>query len=358
MFRLIPALIPLLFLAACATPPPEPKQPGREDIRLEFAVRHSNLRMVNSALSRNADPDTPGRSGIPVLLVASMLQRADILEALLTHGANVDITDAHGDTALHAAVASKKTDVVELLLKHHANPNAVGKYQRTPILEAARLGRIENVRLLLAANADPTVKDEFGRGILCYAAIAPVNAIPMLELCEKKNVPLAEPEEIDLMCSPLLASMKQGQPETVEYIMKRIGDFSPANRQALGQIAMRVAIENNRLDWVKFLTMHGVRLNQTLPMAFRATKMVNVEGVYKFLARNGAIDKGYTPLIWAAINKRPEIAAYLVESGADVSVLSNEGKTALHYANDTNTRKAIISAMKRVKERKRASGKH
>ena len=160
------------------------------------------------------------------------------------------------------------------------------------------------------------------------------------------------------MCYPLLASMKQGQPETVEYIMKRIGDFSPANRQALGQIAMRVAIENNRLDWVKFLTMHGVRLNQTLPMAFRATKMVNVEGVYKFLARNGAIDKGYTPLIWAAINKRPEIAAYLVENGADVNVISNEGKNALHYANDTRTRRAITGALKRVNRQKAVSGKH
>lgn len=356
MYRVMTVLFPLLFLAACVAPP-EPKQPSREDIRLEFAVRHSNPAMVKSALSRKADPDTRGRGGTPVLLVAAMLQRPDLMEALLRNGADVNITDARGDTALHAAVASRKTDVVELLLKHHANPNAVGKYLRTPILEAARIGRIENVRLLLAANADPTCKDEFGRGILCYAAIAPVNAVPLLELCVERNIPLTEPEEIDLMRSPLLAAMKQGQPETVEYLMKHIGDFSPANRQALGQIAMRVAIENNRMDWVKYLTTHGVRLNQTLPAAFRATKMVNVEGVYKFLARNGAIDKGYTPLIWAAINKRPEIAAYLVESGSDLSVLSNEGKTALDYANDTATRKAITSAWKRVRERKRAAAK-
>ena len=354
MFRLIAVLIPLLFLAACASPP-EPKQPGKEDIRLEFAVRHSNPGMVNSALSRNADPDTPGRNGTPVLLVAAMLQRADILEALLRHGADVNIADAYGDTALHAAVASRKTDVVELLLKYHANPNAVGKYLRTPVLEAARLGRIENVRLLLAAGADLSVKDEFERGILCYAAIAPVNAVPLLELCERNKIPVAEPEEIDLMSSPLLAAMKQGQPGTVEYLMKRIGDFSPPDRQALGQIAMRVAIEGNKLNWVKYLTTHGVRLNQTLPMAFQATKMVNVEGVYKFLARNGAIDKGYTPLIWAAIHKRPEIAAYLVENGADVNVLSNEGKNALHYANDTRTRRAITSALKRVNRQKQTS---
>ncbi len=356
MLRVFAVLIPLLFLAACAAPP-EPKQPGREDLRLEFAVKHANLRLVNTALSRKADPNTSGRNGTPVLIVAAMLQRADLLEALLKHGADVNIADEFGDTALHAAVASRKTDVVELLLKHHANPNAVGKYLRTPVLEAARLGRIENVKLLLAAGADPAVKDEFGRGILCYAAIAPVNAVPLLKLCEERNIPLEEPEEIDLMRSPLLAAMKQGQPETVEFLMKRLGDFSPANRQALGQIAMRVAIENNELEWVKYLTAHGVRLNQTLPAAFRATKTVNIEGVYKFLARNGAIDKGYTPLIWAAINKRPEIAAYLVENGADVSVISNEGKDALDYANDTNTRKAIQAALKRVKKQKAASGK-
>lgn len=351
MIRLIPVLFLAVFLAACASRP-EPKVLNKEDIRLEFAVKHSNLRMTKDALSRHADPNTSGKSGTPVLLVAAMLQRADILEVLIGQGANINITDVNGDTPLHAAVASKKTDVVELLLRNHANPNAIGKHMRTPIMEAARLGMIDNVRLLLAAKADPNVKDEFGRGILCYAAIAPVNAIPLLELLSDQNHPLIEPDETDLMCSPLLAAMKQGKPATAEYLMKRIGDFSPASFQPLGQIAMRIAIENNNMNWVKYLTAHGVKLNQTLPMAFKATKMVNVEGVYKFLARNGAIDKGYTPLIWAAIYKRPEIAAYLVENGADLGVRSNEGKDALNYANDTATRKAIMAAAKRMKEQK------
>ena len=163
MLRVFAVLIPLLFLAACAAPP-EPKQPGREDLRLEFAVKHANLRLVNTALSRKADPNTSGRNGTPVLIVAAMLQRADLLEALLKHGADVNIADEFGDTALHAAVASRKTDVVELLLKHHANPNAVGKYLRTPVLEAARLGRIENVKLLLAAGAAGNFTDRLVYG--------------------------------------------------------------------------------------------------------------------------------------------------------------------------------------------------
>lgn len=74
-----------------------------------------------------------------------------------------------------------------------------------------------------------------------------------------------------------------------------------------------------------------------------------MEGVYKFFARNGIIDRNYTPLMWAARYSRPEIAEYLVLQGSDVMAISNEEMNALDYANDTATRSAIRSAQSKLR---------
>jgi len=352
MKRIFPAFAAVaVLLAGCAKEEPAPLT--KEDIKLEYAVYHANLRMVRDALDRKADPNTSGRRGFPVLMEAAVLQHPEIMRTLIGRGADVNITDRNGDTPLHVAVASKKTDIVELLLQHHANPNCAGKFKRTPIMEATRLGMIDNVRLLLKHKADPSAKDLFERGILTYAAIAPVNGIELLKLFASPGQHVARPEELDLQASPLLAAMQQGRPETVEYILREIPTFAPDSWQPLGLAAMKLAIEFNKPGWVKILTEKGVNLNKNLPAAFKAVRFVNVEGVYKFLARNGALDRGYTPLIWAAVYKRPDIAAYLVSKGARTDVISNEGKDVYAYANDNATRRAIRKAEREAVQKNR-----
>ena len=158
------------------------------------------------------------------------------------------------------------------------------------------------------------------------------------------------PRSSELEKSPLLSAMLNGQPETVDYLLRLVPSYKEPEQQALGQAAIRIAIDRNRLDWVKILVERGVELNKTLPLAFRAARLINVDGVYKFLARNNVIDRGYTPLMWAAIRSRPEIAEYLVLQGSDVNALSNEGENALDYANDTATRSAIRSASRQARK--------
>lgn len=178
---------------------------------------------------------------------------------------------------------------------------------------------------------------------------APENGKEILELFVGKKEPLM-PRSSDLEKSPLLAAMLNGQPETVDYLLRLVPSYKEPEQQALGQAAIRIAIDRNRLDWVKILVERGVELNKTLPLAFRAAQLINVDGVYKFLARNNVIDRGYTPLMWAAIRSRPEIAEYLVLQGSDVNALSNEGENALDYANDTATRSAIRSASRQARK--------
>ena len=355
MIRFFLPVFTLMVLTACtATHETERKEPTRDEIRMDTAIRLSNAPLARTSLKNGVNPNGSMRNGVPYLIAAAARRDRVLVEILLENGADPNLTDRNGETALHAAVASPKTDVARMLLKRGAKPDAAGRYKRTPLMEAARLGRVDNVKLLLKHGASASRKDEFGRTTVSCAALAPENGSEILILLAKTKENLT-PDPLDLKNSPLLAAMQNGQPDTVEFLLRAIPDFKSREFQPLGQAAMRIAISRNRLDWVKLLTERGVNLNKTLPLAFQTVKLINVEGVYKFLARNDVLDRGYTPLMWAAIYSRPEIAEYLVLQGSDISIVSNEGQRALDYANDTATRSAIRSAARTAGKKKASS---
>ncbi len=350
MIRILTALFALTFLSACShfQEPPPKKAPTRDEIRLETAIYRSDAELARTALKHGVDPNGKMRNGVPFLIAAVVRQNPVLVEILLENGADVNRTDDGGETPLHAAAASSKPNVARMLLRRGANPNAAGRFGRTPLMEAVRLGKIETVKLLLEHGASFREKDVFGRNVISYAALAPEHGREILMLFAEKKEPLMPPPS-DLEKSPLLSAMLNGQPDTVDYLLRQIPSYKEGDLQVLGQAAIRIAIDRNRLDWVKLLVERGVELNKTLPLVFRAARLINVDGVYKFLARNNVIDRGYTPLMWAAIRSRPQIAEYLVLQGSDIEALSNEGRDALDYANDTTTRSAIRSARKQLR---------
>ncbi|XP_047101843.1 protein phosphatase 1 regulatory subunit 27-like [Schistocerca piceifrons] len=55
-------------------------------------------------------------------------------------------------------------------------------------------------------------------------------------------------------------------------------------------------------------------------------------------ARDG---RGWTPLHWAAANGHAEVAAVLLEAGADKGATASDGRTALDLASDENERRLM-----------------
>jgi ankyrin repeat protein len=67
---------------------------------------------------------------------------------------------------------------------------------------------------------------------------------------------------------------------------------------------------------------------------FEACRNGNVEAVKNMASRQPALVnardvKGFTPLIIAVYNNQPSVAAYLIESGADIDAQDTAGNTAL-----------------------------
>ena len=348
MNRLISAAAALMLLAGCTTKPEPLPPPTPQQTRMEIALLRSNADLARSMLDSGVNPNGTTRNGVPYLISAAARQDLVLTEILLEHGADPNLKDAHGETALHAAAAISKPNILRMLLKRGASVNAPGHCGRTPLMEAARLGKLENVGLLLEHGADPALKDELGRNAVVYAALAPENGPELLKLLLSRRNDLM-PAPLDLEHSPLLAAMRNGQPDTALYLLNQIPSYREKDFQPLGQAAMTIAIDRNKLDWVKLLTERGVDLHNSLSLAYKATEVLNMEGVYKFFARNGIIDRNYTPLMWAARRSRPEIAEYLVLQGSDVMAISNEEMNALDYANDVATRSAIRSAQSKLR---------
>ncbi len=323
------------------------KQAGTPDRLLVLAMGYPGTYTLESALSRGADPNARDENGTPVLILAAAAQKPDHVQLLLQAGADVNQPDSGGDTAIHAAASGKNLEILRMTAAaKNARIDSVDALGRTPAMEAARLGRIDNVKFLAEKGADLRRTDKRGATIVAYAAAAPENSVALIDFLRSKQVPsLAESSNVEV--SPVVAALSVNNTEAVKHLLEEMPPLdSSSDLQAAGQIAMRFAIKNNNLAVAEELVKKKLRLNTKLSLVFRAAEFVSTEGIYKLMARNGIVDNGYTPLIWACIMGRPEIVELLIKNGANPYIRSEEGKTAFAYANDAPTFDALKRAVR------------
>ncbi len=110
------------------------------------AAQYGNLEAVKCFVAHNAGLDDKDRMGCVPLCWATLNQRADIAELLLTHGAKAD---GCGDmTPLHWAVEVKSESLAELLLRHGAQVNLKDRANRTALSIAVKKGDKEMAAFL------------------------------------------------------------------------------------------------------------------------------------------------------------------------------------------------------------------
>jgi ankyrin repeat protein len=88
---------------------------------------------------------------------------ATTVEFLLTRGADPNLKDDIGRTMLHRAAAMNRVNLIEILLKHGANIDATTATRMSPLMYAAQRGSCEAVELLLRRGADANIVNDFGK---------------------------------------------------------------------------------------------------------------------------------------------------------------------------------------------------
>ncbi len=303
---------------------------GAQDNSEKFysAIRAGDLDGLKSLLKHRVLPNGVDRQGVTPLMNAAAVGSIEAMKALIEGGAEVNLQNDFGSTALMWSAGDVRK--VRLLLDHGADVNKVTKTGRTVLIIAAMSNpSAEVVRLLLAKGADTKAKDQLG-------------------------------------VTPFFSALGGNDTATIQMLANFAGDVNEPN-QLLGFTPLMRAVEMRNLEVVKLLLAKDARVNAVSPHDnLPVLKMKNgtiavgslsslmlastygpAELVTTLLDAGAKIDevdvRGMTPLMLAITSDRPDpgVVKVLLARGADASIKSAVGETALEWAHRYARREAI-----------------
>ena len=257
---------------------------ARRDAPLIAAVKAVDVETVRSlVVDRGVDVNQTAPDGATALHWAVHRNDAGLVGLLLDAGADVSAVNRYGVQPVSLAAENGNAEILEALLDAGADPNAALPEGETVLMTAARTGNAAAIRVLLVRGADPNLRDSFrGQTALMWAA-ARNNADAVHALAE-------------------LGADVHAKTETVERppLGNRLFYAPPPT----GFTALLFAARSGHIDAVQVLLAAGADVNDTL-------------------------SDGQSALVVAVANANWELAAYLLDRGADPN-LAGAGWKTLH----------------------------
>ena len=235
----------------------------------------------------------------------------------LARGADISATDPDGTTPLHWAVHANDATIVGLLIEAGADADAANRYGVRPLSLACTNGNAAIAELLLAAGADPDTALAEGETALMTAARTGALDVVRLLLEHGADVNGAESWRGQ---TALMWAAAEGHEQLIPTMLSYGADVSA--RSTKGWTPLLFAVREGRIDVVQTLLEAGVDVEESLPVA-QETRRGGTS------AERSAT--GLNAFLLSAANAHYELAALLVDRGADVNVASR-GWTALHQA--------------------------
>lgn len=240
------------------------------DAPLIAAARAGDVNVVRKLIGEHADVNAQSADGSTPLLWAAYNGEPAMVEALLVAGAKPDTANRYGVTPLLQASRAGDAAVVAALLEHGADAALRHPDGETALMGAARVGSIDTVERLLAAGLDVNAVDTFQQETALMRAAA---------------------EGHLAMVDRLLAA---GADPNLQARVTALKDRKNADYPSGGFSALMWAVRNGHVDVVRRLVAGGADLD----------------------LRNG---DGATAMMIAIVNDRYDLAATLVDLGADVN---------------------------------------
>jgi ankyrin repeat protein len=333
---------------------------------LALASTNGNAAIVKLLLEAGADADATMKGGETVLMLAARSGNVEALKALLARGAKDNALDRHGQTALMWAAAEGNTAVVRALMEAGADINATLDSGFTPFFLAVREGRLETVRAFLAAGVDVNAtvpRPENAPRSTAGSYIRPVDrgTSPLLLAVQNGHFELAtalvdagaNPNDVRSGFTPL---------HTIAWVRKpdSSDNSDPAPAVGAGRLTS--------LEFVREIVKRGANVNFRLPKGApkqpNTSSKIESEGATPFLFAADRSDvplmrllvelgadplmpnfNNTTPLMAAAglgttepleeageENEALEAVHMLLDLGADINAVNNDGETAMHGA--------------------------
>jgi uncharacterized protein len=333
---------------------------------ISLACTNGNAAIVELLLASGADPNRSLPGGETPLMTAARTGALTAVKVLLSRGAAVGAKEEkRGQTALIWAAAEGHAKVVEALIAAGADYRTRLESGLTPLLFAARDGRSDVARVLLTSGADVNDAIPDGKRLGYGGRLPPVGATPLLLAVMNGHFELAA-QLLDAGANP--NSDLPGY--TVLHLLSAVrnpgvGDNDPppdgsgkmTSLELLDKLAARGANLNARMT--KQANLNNTRLNEKGATPFLLAALTADAELMKALAKLGAdpalmnVERS-TPLMVAAglATRSPgedagtesevlEAVQLLLDLGADVNAVDDNGETVMHAAAYKNLPKVV-----------------
>ena len=294
---------------------------------LAQACENGSSGMAKLLLDAGADPNTTLKGGETVLMLASRSGNEEAVRMLLARRADANSHERLGQTALMWAAAEGHASVIRALINAGADVNAKTESGFTPFLFAVRGGHLAAVRELLAAGVD--VNAMMRRGAEEGGARSPSTGrtSPLLLAVQNGHFELAI-ALIDAGADP----NDQRTGFTPLHILP--GVRKPDSSDGSDGAAPTGAGHLSSLQFVREIVKRGANVNFRLP-----------KGAPRMPATSSMIaTEGATPMLFAADRSDVPLMRLLLELGADPLLPNVNNTTPLMAAAGLGTKEALEEA--------------
>ena len=301
---------------------------------LALACENGSAGMVRLLLAAGADPNAAVETGETVLMTCARTGNVEAVRRLVDAGAGVNARESlEQQTALMWAAAQRHPEVVQLLIDHGADVGARSRVRRLVIsrrlqseLRYGELGR--------SYGTDAEETQVGGFTPLLFAARHGDVAVAHRLLDAGAWVNDTAPDG----ASALVVAAHGGHRDLVFTLLERGAN---PNASAAGYTALHAAVLTGDLAVVEALLARGASPNAQVTLATKVTRNGQVLMLGEHLL-------GATPLALAAKFTETDIMRTLAGAGADVRLSLKNGQTPLMLAAGAGWRYAVWDRRERT----------
>ncbi len=336
------------------------------DATLVDAVKRGDAAAVRALLASKADGNSAEADGTTALHWA--VRRSDLgtVDLLLTAGAKPGAANRYGITPLYLAATNGDPAIVTRLLEAGADPNTALADGETVLMTAARTGNVGALKALLARGANVRAREKRkGQDALMWAA-AENNAGAITALIEAGAD--RDARSTGGSFTPFFFAVRAGHLEASRALLDAGVDINQqlsdgtsalvlavmnAHYEMAGQLLARGANPNadaqgwTALHQIAWSRRHNAGFN--LPGPVQTGNLDPLDLVRQLVQRGADVNArttkeprdgnrnmlnriGSTPFLMAAKNDDIPLMRVLLDVGADASIKTNRGTTALMVA--------------------------